>query len=480
MIAREGAIGRVLEGRNGRLFLGNQGGFSVEHFLNPRTLATARIELWRRTLRRRSRELKRRGIPYVFFLVPDAHYVCAEDLPAEIAIPQTSPGDFFLQQMQELRDITFVNPRRALVDAKGLLEIYRKTDSHWSMYGSYVGYQVFARALEALMPVSTIRARDVSFDFRPTFGDLGVSVVPERHEDAPRTTIERNPFQAVYVNDGFKRNGCLETVAKDAEPGRIFIYRDSFFTFLAEYVARSFRNMLCVGSTTSFFLDEVDRWKPQVVVSEFGERRLFIYESDHRRDSFEDLFRADFASANGRVAHKALMLLGEVMIAEALTEIAPLEAVRDLDPDHAYAVAQVHLAAENFERAADAIAIARSALPSRPSFLSLEATIALARGDTSVALDRAERALAIAPYNGYHHQTYVTVLLNSHAPAEAKRHLDTVLAEIDDAGVLWYLSCLACETTGDKVGAIEAIVQALMLDPHDVNFRARATALWQR
>jgi len=389
-------------------------------------------------------------------------------------------GDYFLQQMEELRDIVFVNPRKALVDAKGLLEIYRKTDSHWSMYGAYVGYKVFARALEDLLPMSTIRAREVAFDFRPTFGDLGVSVIPERHEDAPRTTIERNPFAAAYVNDGFKRNGCLESVAPAAAPGRIFIYRDSFFTFLAEYVMRSFRNMLCVGSTTSFFLDEVDRWKPQVVVSEFGERRLFVYESDHRRDSFEDLFRADFASAHGRVAHKALMLLGERLIDEALAEIAPLETEKDLDPDHAYAVAQVHYAARNFERAANVIATARGALPDRPSFLSLESSIALARGDTSIALDRAERALAIAPYNGYHHQTYATVLLNGHAADEARRHLDTTLAEIDDAGVLWYLSSIACDTTGDKVGASEAILQAMILDPYDVNFRARANEVWQR
>ncbi len=479
MIQREGTIGRVLEGRNGRLFLGNQGGFLLERFQEPQPFSANRMELWRRTLRRRARELKRRGIPYVYYLVPDAHYVHPEDLPEDFHLQAVPPGDRFLQQLADLSDIVFVNPRSALSAAKGLLEIYRKTDSHWSMYGSYVGYRVLARVLEELVPTSTIRAREVAFDFRPTFGDLGVSVVPERHEDAPRTTIERNPFQPVYVNDGFKRNGCLETFAPEAAPGRVFFYRDSFFTFLAEYVARSFRNMLCVGSTTSFFLDEIDRWKPQVVVSELGERRLFIYETDHRRDGFAELFRADFASTRGLIAHKALLFLGERRTNEALAEIESLEGVPDIDPDHAYALAQVLLAAHEYERAAAAISAATSTSPDRPAFLSLEATIALARGDTSIALDRAERALQLAPYNGFHHQTYATVLLNSHAASEARRHLDATLPEIDDAGVLWYLSSIAKESTGDKVGAIEAILQALLVDPSDVNFRARASALWQ-
>jgi predicted Zn-dependent protease len=173
------------------------------------------------------------------------------------------------------------------------------------------------------------------------------------------------------------------------------------------------------------------------------------------------------------------MLLGERRTSEALAEIEPLERATDPDPDHAYAVAQVLFAAREFERAATAIATATSANPDRPAFLSLEASIALARGDTGIALDRAERALALAPYNGYHHQTYATVLLNGHAAAEARRHLDATLGEIDDAGVLWYLSSIAKESTGDRIGAIEAILQALLVDPSDVNFRARASALWQ-
>ena len=33
---------------------------------------------------------------------------------------------------------------------------------------------------------------------------------------------------------------------------------------------------------------------------------------------------------------------------------------------------------------------------------------------------------------------------------------------------------------GDAIGATEAILQALAIDPLDANFRARAAGLWQR
>ena len=303
--------------------------------------------------------------------------------------------------MAGIPGVIFVDPRAALVDAKGLLEVYRKTDSHWSMYGSFVGYGVLARALSALMPFDTIRASEVSFGFRPTFGDLGVGVIPERREDAPQVTVQRNPYEKVFASEGLRRNGALETRAHAASAGRLFLHRDSFFTFLAEYVARSVRDMSAVGSTTSFFIDEIDRWRPNVVVNEIGERRLFVYDTDHRRDGYDDLFRADFASEPGRAVQAALLLLGEGRVDEARARIAPIEAADARDPDHAYALAQIYEAAGLHDLAASAIAQARASFPDRPSFLSLEASAALARGDLRTALDRAEaRARALRRTTG--------------------------------------------------------------------------------
>ncbi len=478
MNKRLGVVGDVIEGANGRLFLGEQDDFSFESFVRPSPFGVAKIELWRRTLRRRARELKKRGIPYVVMVVPDAHYLYRDDLPQSIALPPQAPGERWLELMMELRDVTFVDPRRDLTDARGLLDVYRKTDSHWSSYGAYLGYRALVGALERLMPVSPLAARDVAFEYRSTFGDLGVSVVPERREETPHAMLARE-FDITYENSGFRRATTAETFARAVPAGRVLVDRDSAFNALFDYVAASVRHMACYGTTSSFYFDAVDRFAPDVVVSEIGERRLFLHESDHQRDGFDDVFRADFSSQRGRIMQRALLELRGGNTVDARLAIAPYENARDLDPDHAYVVAQILHENGELARARGAIDACLAADPQRPSFLSLNASIALAGDDLRAAAEYADRAAALAPYNGYHHEMVATIMLNGGDAHAARRYLDAVLREIDDSRMLFYLQCLACEETGDEAQARECILQALLIDPCDPAFRARAQRLLQ-
>ena len=479
MIDREGEVRAVVEGRDGRLFLGDQGGFTLSGFLTEPPFSSSRAELWRRTLRRRARELQRRGIPYVVMVVPDAHFLYRTDLPADIEIAATPPGDVFLGFAREATNVTVVDPRGVLAAAEGLLEVYRKTDTHWSMYGAYIGYRTLIDALAKLVACSPLEARDIVYDFRPTFGDLGVSVVPERRADAPRTTIVRGDYETVYENDGYRRQGCAQTVNVGVPEGRIFVQRDSFYTSMADYMARSVRDVLWADTTGILYLDEVDRYRPDAVVYEVGERRLFVYESDHRRDGFVDLYRTDFASPRGQVVHRALLFLRRKLVAEARAEIAAIEGERDLDPDHAYALAQVLYATGDFGEAAARVHAALASHPLRPSYLSLGSSIARALGDAAVATQYAQRALALAPFNGYHHATYVEALLDCGTAREARIHLDDTLREIDDSSALFSLYGTACELLGDRMAAKEALSAALALDPENGDLQARASRLWQ-
>ncbi len=77
MVELLGAVDAVCSGADGRLFLGQQDGFHLDRFTSGSPFSQLLIERWRCTLERRGREFARRGIPYVFLLVPDAPSVCA-------------------------------------------------------------------------------------------------------------------------------------------------------------------------------------------------------------------------------------------------------------------------------------------------------------------------------------------------------------------------------------------------------------------
>ena len=76
-----GAVGAVVQGRRGRLFLGRQDGFDLGRFTDGSALPPSLLAQWRATLIRRGEALSARGIPYVFMIAPDAPSVHFEDLP---------------------------------------------------------------------------------------------------------------------------------------------------------------------------------------------------------------------------------------------------------------------------------------------------------------------------------------------------------------------------------------------------------------
>lgn len=463
LLKREGKIEDVVRGKNGHLFLGTQAGFDFDLFTSGRPFNQPLIELWKRTLRRRARELRQRGIPFAFVLVPDAHSVCREDLPDGTDRDFQAPGDIFLAAMSELEDVIFVDVRGALLGARGGLPIYRHTDSHWTQYGAYVAYRAFCDAIAARADVTRIAARDVEFRFRHFFGDLGVLVEPEQSEKTPRATIANHPYERLYENEGLGRLGLLETRCASARPCRALFFRDSFMTDQFDFIGGSFSNVLTAGTTTSVFLDAVDEWKPDIVVNQVGERRLFAYETDHRAATFDDVFRSDFTSPLGRKAQQAMLLVRAGDPAGALSAIDGFAGEPELAPDHAYVGAQVCFAARCIDDARGYLDRALAARPDRPSYLALDAQIRLERGQNDEALQSVARAIEVASYNGYYHELYAYILIAMQRVTEACAHLDATLDVIDDSSNLWYWASIAREASGNRAGAADAIRQAIAI-----------------
>ncbi len=207
-----GAIGQVCAGRNGRLFLGRQDGFDLGVFARREALAPNLMLRWRRTLERRGEEFAKRGMPYIFMIVPDAPSVYPEDLPAPYGDDFEAPGAAFLREIGPIPGVTFVYPLEALREARGGLDVYHKNDSHWTTYGSYVGYRVLMSTMGKLVAdSSTIPARDLKFSFRNSYGDLGALMDPEQSREFPVPDIAGDPPMRGASWNGVARQTAVET-----------------------------------------------------------------------------------------------------------------------------------------------------------------------------------------------------------------------------------------------------------------------------
>jgi hypothetical protein len=472
MAEPRGLIGAVREGRDGRLFLGRQDGFDLDLFSRGQPFGEGTLHRWRRTITRRARELGARGVPYVVFIVPDAPSVHSEDLPDDLARRIRPPGQLFLEALGDIEGVRFVYPLADLRNAKGGLEVYKKKDSHWTTFGSFVGYQSLMRAIQGLVPCHTVPASDLQFRFRRSYGDLGCLFEPEQSEEIPAVSLAGPEPQMVRHQDGVGRQTVTETAFPPAPCGsRALFFRDSFMTDLAPYLARSFSAMLTLGSTTRVMLDAVDDWRPDIVVSEIAERKLLFLDSDHQPEGYRTIFNTDYRSAHGRRLLQARIILGDDKAAALKLIADDLDALA-ADPQQAFSAGIIHEANESWAVAEELAHAALQARPTDPSFLGLAARCALGLGRVGEAIALARSAAEGQPYNGYFSELLAYSLLQDGQVEAALEAAESGLARIHDHPNLWYLASLLRASAQDEAGALPHLREAMGLDPGNPVYRA--------
>ena len=474
MLDLRGAVAAVRPGLNGRLFLGQQDGFDLDLFTSGNPFPPGAIDQWRSTLERRGREFLARGIPYVFFLVPDAPSVHPEDLPKSSRTGARSPGEILIEAMGDIPGVTFVFPLDAMRQARGGLDVYKKKDSHWTSFGSFIAYQYLMQRIAPLVPTRQVASRDVSFTTRRSYGDLGSLMDPEEAEDIPVPNIAGEDVQIVRNMAGAGRQTGTEALfTGDGPPTRALCFRDSYMTDLAPYLARSFQRLLTLGTTTRVFFDAVDRWEADIVISQVAERKLIFAESDHQLDDYQSTFGSTFRGPAGGRLLKALLLY-KSSPGEAASLIAEDRQVFMDDAVQAYSAALICEAHGDIQAAQAYVAASLALAPDEASTLTLAARIALALGNLKDAVRLSGEAVRIAPFNGYYHEFHVYAQLQDGDGDAALGSVESALMRITDSANLWFWGSLCHDAAGHGARAARCANEALRLQPRNAVYIAHA------
>ncbi len=461
-----GEVDAIVEGRSGRLFLGRQAGFDLGRFTDGSAMSPLLLAHWRATLLRRGKELSARGIPYIFMVVPDAPSVYHEELPDQFAPPHRMPGAVFLDAMGDIPGVTFVHPVEAMRAAKGGIDVYARNDSHWTPYGSGVAYRELMAHILPLRDARVVPSSEVRFKHRWSYGDLGALSDPELRVEFPVATFSTPDPERLVQRSGAQRQTVTATHAADAPPGRVLVFRDSFMTHLAPYLARSVSDLLTVGTTTRVMLDVVDDWRADLVISEVAERRLLTFETDHQPHRFEWLYMTDYAGEHGQ----AMLRARNVMDTDAAQAAAIIRAEGDrclADPLHAYSAAVILEAAGDPGAAARFVHSVLDTHPGDAAALSLASRLALGAGRPGEAVGHLERAVEAAPWNGVYQELLVYALREDRRSRQALVAAETALLKIEDHAPLWYLAAILREEFGHRETALEAVTRALVMFPDD-------------
>jgi hypothetical protein len=251
-----------------------------------RPFSTAELERWRRMLEGRRDWLRDRSIPYLFVIAPDKQSIYPERLPTHLSrrAAAVSRLDQLLAYLAANSDVSILDLRPALRDAKSRERVYHITDSHWNDRGGFAGYTGIMGALASIQPNLNAQARG---DFEAVAvpvrgGDLAQMLgLPRRFPEMRQLLVRKEPTRARWVDPPLaaahlpdSMQPSLSVCDGDNLP-RAVLFRDSFAWNMLPFLREHFREMLCVWQEPyEFDAAIIERERPDIVIQQIVERKL--------------------------------------------------------------------------------------------------------------------------------------------------------------------------------------------------------------
>lgn len=263
----------VIMGRDGWLFWG--GGENVVDYYRRRDYTPADRARFLTALKDREEWLKAQKIPLQIALTPNSASVYPEMLP-NWGMRDSKPK---LQQFFELtREVSLRIPvldlRSALFEGKKNGDVYYKTDSHWDDTGAIIATEALLRQLKNHVPSmplldrSRFTKRQERFDGLDLARVLSISGSVEELRDV----YQPLPKWVYAVSNSEGRN--FSTQCTNCNSARLLIVRDSFGIAMEKYLSTSFSEVRYVWDW-ELPKEEILQFKPDVVIWQFVERKIF-------------------------------------------------------------------------------------------------------------------------------------------------------------------------------------------------------------
>ena len=271
---RSAADGKVVEGKDGWLFLHHDKASVVKQHCGELPLDETQLAAWHTTLERRHAQLEELGIPYFFLIAPDAHAVYPEKLPDDIRPAPERPVTQLLSYLRRRGSaVEPIYPLAELLAAKAGRQVYSATDSHWNAHGTMIAYEQLLDRIEPRVPVRRVHAGDLPLVESRKPGDLGFKLTPPRASEQVRFHPAGRGRRQVQTNDLPDLGRMLALVCDEAPDTRCVLFGDSSAAWLVTPLAETFRRLV-VAYHTVVDLALVRQERADVVVSVLTERRL--------------------------------------------------------------------------------------------------------------------------------------------------------------------------------------------------------------
>lgn len=243
------------------------------------------VEDWRRNLEQRADFLERRGIDFVFAIVPNKDMIHPEYLPDSLqARRPTSRKEQLIAALAGTR-VEPVDLAPAAQEAKRRAgRAFLATDTHWNELGAHAAYEELLGALAERHPALSPRPlSDFEVQWvRVEGGDLAgmLALKDEVEEEIPKL-VPRQPPRAVrvpvpeYEDNTWlmpdRPHYAMET--GDESLPRAVMFRDSFSIAMVPFLSEHFSRIVYIWSD-HLIGEIIEAEQPDIVIWEMAERKF--------------------------------------------------------------------------------------------------------------------------------------------------------------------------------------------------------------
>ena len=273
-------------GNDGWLFLVKGANNVIDLYQRQSIFTEEMVQQWKELLEGRNERLIGLGAKYVHLPAPEKLTILSEHYDGQIENINGSPIKRLFRSYSQAPEYA-VNVVPYFSERLTKVQLYWKTDTHWSFWGAYCAYQLLCNKL-GYEPNSDL----VNYNYAQVkiALDLGSKVEPKVKEDVRYYHLNRLS-ERVYANDlvQFKEKNSLENEgslhvgshvvfrnnSNSAIDKTVILFGDSFSEYrpilLSGMLAETFREVHFVWSAALDY-DYIGQVKPDIVVSELAER----------------------------------------------------------------------------------------------------------------------------------------------------------------------------------------------------------------
>ncbi|MDI9319366.1 MAG: hypothetical protein QM530_02725 [Phycisphaerales bacterium] len=270
----------VIMGKEGWFFDTEPGDINDVRKMSP--VSVDEIVQIHENLATKCRWLHERGIKFYVLVPPNKHMIYTEFLPKGYFVTKdigVNRADFNTEHLKKHSNINFIYPIDALKQAKNRHEVYYKTDTHWNLYGGFIGYSELMKMIQKDFPyLKPAQEDDFIFStFNSNEGDLAkVAGLKNSYGRTEILMTFKDTSKSLFlpksseITINYNNNKTI-----DGSNLKLVMLRDSYSNYLIPFLNLHFKKATYIWSYD--FPDKlIEEEKPDVVIFESLQRFMSV------------------------------------------------------------------------------------------------------------------------------------------------------------------------------------------------------------